>query len=278
MASQPTVGSGGPFRRGPAGRPELVSRLRDRLSRHGAPRTQLLLILLVAGSAAFVLSAVGLAAGFSSMTLRYPLAALFGYLTFLGLIRLWIGWQRGRWSPGDLDLSPGVDGLDISLPARSGAGAPDATSFFRGGRSGGAGASESWSSGAAAPPHRGPSLEPARGVRGGRFSIDVDPDALWFVVLAVLCALAGLLVLLYLVYVAPVLLAEVALDGAVVTGLYRRLRREDASHWAATTLRRTWVPAALLVVFCLIGGFALGRIAPEAQSIGGVIRALVTEP
>ena len=109
---------------------------------------------------------------------------------------------------------------------------------------------------------------------GGGSGIDVDLDDLWPVALAVVCTIGGLAAVVYVVYSAPILLAEVALDGAVVTTLYRRMQRADAAHWAATTLRRTWISAMVLVVSTAIAGFAFERIAPEATSIGGVIREL----
>lgn len=105
-------------------------------------------------------------------------------------------------------------------------------------------------------------------------NVDFDLDELWPIALAAACAGGGLVAVLYVVYAAPILLAEVALDGAVVTALYRRMRRADAAHWAATTLRRTWMSAVALVVFTTIVGFAFERIAPDTRSIGGVIRAL----
>ena len=92
---------------------------------------------------------------------------------------------------------------------------------------------------------------------------------------AAVCAVGGLIAILYLVYTAPLLLAEVALDGAVVATLYRRMRRADAAHWAATTLRRTWMAAVVLVITATGVGFAFELIAPGADSIGGVIRELI---
>ena len=74
--------------------------------------------------------------------------------------------------------------------------------------------------------------------------------------------------------VAPLLLAEIALDAALFTAVYRRLHERDSSHWAATTLRRTAIPAMCLIVFVSLAGFGLERIAPDAQSIGGVLDAL----
>jgi hypothetical protein len=78
----------------------------------------------------------------------------------------------------------------------------------------------------------------------------------------------------YVISVAPVLLAEVALDAAIVSTLYRRLHKQDMSHWAVTVVRRTWVPALLLLACAAVGGYALQRAAPEADSIGGVVRAV----
>ena len=74
---------------------------------------------------------------------------------------------------------------------------------------------------------------------------------------------------------APVLLAEVALDAALVGTVYRRLRHEDRSYWAMTALRQTWVSAALLVTFMTVLGFALQQLTPGGDSIGDVIRRLL---
>ena len=69
-------------------------------------------------------------------------------------------------------------------------------------------------------------------------------------------------------------LAEVALDAAIVSTLYRRLHKHDRSHWAIAVLGRTWVPALLLAMFAAIGGYALERATPDAESIGDVVRAV----
>jgi hypothetical protein len=101
-----------------------------------------------------------------------------------------------------------------------------------------------------------------------------DLDELWPLAVAVACALGGLIAVMYVISTAPVLLSEVALDAAIVSTLYGRLRKQDMSHWAVTVLRRTWVPALGLLALAAVGGYALERAAPEAQSIGSVIRAL----
>jgi hypothetical protein len=105
-------------------------------------------------------------------------------------------------------------------------------------------------------------------------SLGLDVDELWPVLIAAACALGGVVAIGYVVYSAPLLLGELALDAAIVSGLYRRLRKKEPSHWAVTTVKHTWLPAMVLVLFAAIGGFALQRIAPDARSIGGVVRAL----
>jgi hypothetical protein len=232
-------------------------------------RLQLLVIVTLSGVAAFVTSVIALRLELASMMLRYPLAAACGYLAFLLLIRAWIAMQRrgdarpGRRSGLTEDLASSIDVPDIRLPSRA---APD-VSLFAGGRSGGGGAGVQWADAAHDP------LEPApRGSSGA--GVGLDFDELWPVVLAAACALAGVVAIAYVIYAAPLLLGEIALDAAIVSGLYRRLRKKEPSHWAVTTVRHTWLPAMVLVLFAAIGGFALERIAPDARSIGGVVRAI----
>jgi hypothetical protein len=101
---------------GSSPRQELVDQLRSRLRRQGAPKLQLLFIVCVAGTIGFLVSAAGLWLGLTSMTVRYALAAVSGYLAFLLLIRAWIAWQRGRW---DADVDVEVLNLDFSHGVRA---------------------------------------------------------------------------------------------------------------------------------------------------------------
>ena len=106
----------------------------------------------------------------------------------------------------------------------------------------------------------------------GGFDLDLD-EGVWLVVAGVLVC-GGAMAVGYVIYIAPALLAEVTLDAALVTAVYRRLRPHDVQHWSLGVVRRTWLPA-LIVALCLAGaGYALHRVAPEARSIGGVIAHL----
>jgi hypothetical protein len=249
-------------------RSELVTRLADHLSRRKAPRLQLLTLLSIAAGAGFLVSVLLLwspVEAFERMSLRYAVAAVCGYGVFIGLIRLWIALHRPASHP---DLEPDVaDALDVAtdlLP--SGTSDPGPAPVFGGGRSGGGGTSSQWS-----PRIAGHSNS------GGRSSWGVDLDldeGIWLVVAAV-CAAAGLVAIGYVIYMAPVLLAEVALDAAIISVLYRRLRGDEQGYWLTTVLRRTWMPAAILVVFAFLTGFALQQAAPQARSIGAVVQAVV---
>jgi hypothetical protein len=77
----------------PGTRRQDIGRLSRFLTKYSHPRFQLLLLLLVAGSAGAGASFVLLRFGLAAMWLRYPLAAVIGYLTFLGLLRLWVQYQ-----------------------------------------------------------------------------------------------------------------------------------------------------------------------------------------
>jgi hypothetical protein len=241
-------------------RSALVAKIADELRARSSPRVQLALIMAAAGGAGFLASVVMLwtdVEAFDRMTIRYPAAALCGYAAFVLLIRLWIAMQRSAPDPGG-DVIGDVleDSLDLGrLP-----------SAFRD----------------HAPEVRGVSgANVRRGVwdsvfdrSGGKSGWDVDVgDSLWLAVAAV-CVLGGVSAIVYVVAIAPVLLAEIALDAAVVSVLYRRLRRDETGYWLTTVLTHTWIPAIVLVAFALLTGFALEQLAPDARSIGGVIRSL----
>ena len=108
----------------------------------------------------------------------------------------------------------------------------------------------------------------------GAVDAGVDVDDAWPLVLAAAALLGGVLAMIYVVYAAPVLLAEIALDAALVAGIYRKLRKQDARYWLGSALRHTWKPAAVAAVCLWITGTALQWAVPDARSIGDVVRAL----
>lgn len=249
-------------------RERLIADLERRHISPAFPRGQLTLLVTGAGLAGFLTSVTLLHAGVDLMVVRYPLAVVGAYLAFLGLLRLWIAWQRGEWAP-DLDVltnDPGGPGSSNEV----------ARELAFGGRSGGAGGGGRWAGEARAIVGRPSAAPRSSGASSGGWSggVDLDLDEAWWLVVAGVLVLGGVLAVAYVIYIAPVLLAEVALDAAVVTTVYRRLKPHDVQHWSVGVLRQTWRPV-LILVLCLAGaGFALQQVAPEARSIGGVLAHL----
>jgi hypothetical protein len=138
-------------------------------------------------------------------------------------------------------------------------------SFGGGGDFGGGGSSGSWGSSASSAP------APSSGgsfLNGSGFDLDLQEGFL--IVLALLALFGGLLASLYVVYIAPGLLAEILIDGALIAGLYKRVKQLEQRNWLRTAVRRTLLPAVLAVIFFTGAGAALQNAAPEARSMGEV--------
>ena len=230
-------------------RQKLLAHVRKVFIANGYPRLVVSLILALSGLVAFSFSASALALGLDHIPLRYFAAAIAGYVTFLALIRVWIALHRIGWH---VDLP--LDGFGVPGHAAS-----DSTAMFGGGSSGGGGASAAWDSAASG---------------ASKVDVGIDVDEAWPLLLALAFLLGSLLAMFYVVYAAPVLLAEVALDAALVTGIYRRLRKEDARHWLGSAVRHTWLPALIAALCLYAAGMALQWAAPDARSIGDAVRAV----
>ena len=80
---------------------EQVGRLSRLLLKYSQPKFQLFLILLLTASVGAGTSFVLLKCGLNVMGIRYPIAAVIAYLTFLTLLRLWVQYKFSN-----LDLVP----------------------------------------------------------------------------------------------------------------------------------------------------------------------------
>ena len=77
------------------------------------------------------------------------------------------------------------------------------------------------------------------------------------------------------VVLGPEFLAEVLLDGVFSAALYRRLGQIEHQHWMKTVFARTTAPFLWTLLFFAFLGAVSARYAPEAESIGGVVRHLI---
>jgi len=206
------------------------------------------------------------------MAIRSGLAALTGYASFALLIRGWIAMRKR-----EFDLAADLPIPDFEL-GRAGRAAGDVPQFFAGGRSGGGGTTGRWVDGAGearafTPIQLGDSSAGRSGGSNGVSGI-LDSDDGWKVALAAALVLGAVVAAAFVVYSAPALLAEVAIDAGVMTTVYRKIRHQGAGHWTSAVLRRTWLPALVIALFMAGAGFLLQQAAPDARSIGGVVRAL----
>ena len=234
-------------------RSRLVRGLQQHLERHAWPRAQMALLVGLTGAAGLLTSFLLLQAGLQTMWLRYPLALGAAYLLFLALLWLWL-----RTSALDYVDAPG--GLGDAGVAPGGATLPSPIADGGGDFAGG-GASASFEA-----PDKG-----ANPLSDGLGSLaDADDVAIPLIVVTLGIGLA--LSSLYVVYAAPVLFAELLLDGALAATLYRRLRGLESRHWIETAVRRTAGPFLLTALFLLLCGAAMQWYAPQAHSLGGVLQ------
>lgn len=234
-----------------------ADRLRRYLLRHGAARFQMTVIAAATGLTGFIASVLLLSFGVESMPIRYAVAVIVAYAVFLFLVRLWISRQRSRLELDALDvIDPGF------APDIIGAGR-DAPQVGGGGEFGGGGAGGSWDS---------PDIDTG----GGSWVVDAaassaDAEEGVVVVLPLVLLVGGLLAACSALYAAPLLIAEVLIDVALVSGLYRRLHKMEPKSWLKVAVRRTWLPVLVVLLCVVVGGYLLQSAFPQADSIGDVV-------
>ena len=228
------------------------------------PRFQMSVILLLTGFIGFLSSFSLLYLGVSQMWIRYPLSILSAYVTFLLLLRLWLAFQRYT---GDYDL-----GVNVDFPIDGGIGNGSAEfNFSGGGDFSGGGAGGNWGDSVSSSSTSGGSS-----ILDG-VSIDLDLQELALLVIAVVALLGGLVASLYIIYIAPILMAEILVDGLLLRGLKKRIETIEKKHWLKTAITKTLLPAILCSLFFGIAGGAMQMLAPKAKSIGEVW-AVITTP
>ncbi len=241
-------------------RERRVQVLKQRLLKYSNPRIHVSIIVLLTALAGFVTSFTLLHIGVRLMWVRYPIAIVVAYFVFLLLLALWL-WLQRRTFDLNLDGLPDVlhyESIDLSMSSVG--------KFGGGGDFGGGGSGGSWVEttrvSSCVSTSSGPDLP--------SLDIGLDSEELGFLILAVIAIVGGLIASLYIVYIAPVLLAEILVDGLLVAGLYKRVKNLEHRHWLRTAVNRTILPAILVTVFFTAAGWALQKAAPEAHSIGEV--------
>ncbi len=238
-----------------------IQRVKNRLVRESSPRIQMTLLVSLTGGFGLLASFTMLQFGVDSMALRYPLALAFAYLFFLFLIWLWL-----RTNAEDYVDVPDITDL-IPSPNRTGC-SPDFSSGG-GGDFGGGGASGTFDGSNLSV--EGTDSSPL-GVIRETVGAAADADELAIPLIAIVLAIGIAVASLYVVYIAPLLFAEVMVDGALSYVLFRHLRGQDPQHWLSSAFHRTVLPFTATAIFLVAVGAAMGAYAPGAKSVGQVVK------
>ena len=243
-------------------RSQAITRAQRRLEDDSYPRLHMTLIAAVTGAFGLLSSFLLLHQGVESMSLRYPLALACAYAMFLFLIWLWLRTNAEDYIelPDLSGSSPSAGGGQATMPIQSGGG----------GDFGGGGATGSFDSTTTIASETSSTAANVGEAIGSVAEADELAIPLVAVVLAVGLAFASL----YVIYIAPVLLTEVLVDGALSYALYRYVRGDDPEHWLATAVRRSVIPFIATGVFLVAVGAAMSAYAPGAHSVGDVIRGI----
>jgi hypothetical protein len=254
-------------------RSRAIERLKRHLVRTGMPRIQMAIIVLATGAVGFLCSVILLHLGVNRMAIRYPLAVGLAYLVFFVLLRVWLSYQRARLQ-GQRISADLLDIPDLDITAVRGSGDAVEPIHFGGGSSGGGGAGGHFGPADAPDVSEVPASTVAETGGDAVSCIPGDLDEAWILAIPLLAATAALIASLYVVYSAPALFAELLLDGALVTGLYRRLRGLDHRHWVAGAIRHTWIPVLIVALVFLAAGSLMEWLVPAVRSLGDVWRHL----
>lgn len=244
----------------PYSRPHLIERLRRRLDRDGYPRAQMLLIVLLTSAAGFVASWLLLHVGVRAMALRYALACLLAYVVFLALLWLWMRMRKDDY----------LDVPDFSHPN-----APPANVHGDGGESAGGGASAHWDAVDGDDSVVLESVEtPTDSGIGDALGAAADTDEFAIPLFLVIALAAMVLSSLLVIWSAPVLFAELLVDGVLAASLYRRLRGIETRYWLDSAVRRTVWPFLATTLIAAATGWALQTQAPGALTLGDALARL----
>lgn len=238
-------------------RSDEVRRIRGELEQDSYPRLQMFMLVAVTGGAGFFASFAMLHAGILEMWLRYLLSFGVAYIVFLASLWVWLRTRADQF----------IDVVDLTPIPTGVQNAPASVYNGAGGTFDGGGASAPYETVADAVP---PVAEPV-GITEKAFGTVAEADEFAIP----LAAIFGIGVILFssllMVHSAPVLFAELVVDGVLSASLFCRLRGLETRHWLETALRRTALPFALTALVVSAAGWGMAQYAPEAHSIGQVI-------
>ena len=254
-------------------------------------RVHMSLILFACGLTAMLASAFMLHYGVTSMLVRYPLAMLLAYVTFLVGVWTWLrvtglvdnsGGRRANLDGADaLDLLPsggsgGGSGGSIASGVRGGGGTFDgggASASFAEGRAPLMAAGLSGDSAVPAPRSSTSSSVSSSSSKGSSLFDGLDGDGIVLLILAALLVVVVFVASGYLIWCAPDVLTEAAF-GAMLTGtLARPTAQHSTTGWVAGVISKTWWPFAIVLLAAVAFAAYAGVHYPDAHTFRQAIAA-----
>ena len=234
-------------------------------------RFHMTLILLATACSGVLSSKLLLLAHVDNFALRYPIAVIFSYMVFFVCIKLWLMYVTP--GSGSNSGSSVVDASDVPIVWSGGGSSPTASSMpvMQGGGGGfsGGGASgsfdidsdvatESIASAAVSDVASGAGDGVGDGVGdvvgGVGDALGDDGGIAVIIVIAVLAILlaAVLGASVYVIYQAPVILSEAALQGILASSLTRHTKAMAQDDWVGSVFKTTWKPFACMLAAALV--------------------------
>ncbi len=79
-------------------------------------------------------------------------------------------------------------------------------------------------------------------------------------------------IFIYVIWIAPILFAELIIDAAVVSTLYKPVKNIQRGHWLLTALKKTAIPAMIVMILLGIAGIVMQAAEPEVVTIGQFLK------
>jgi hypothetical protein len=212
-----------------------------------------------------LLSKLMLDTGLTNIVLRYPLSVLVAYAIFLGLMRLWLAYILPT-RPSIATRHRALDSLGLVDPS-----SPQVNIA-------------SWDT---SQPFTGftAEIQPVlvlqiygiqrkfqpRGSDNGGFNYQPDaldqlPDELTSIVLFVAVVASVVAAGGYLIYIAPQVLPEVAVNAVLASALGRAAKQAEARGWLTSVVKSTWASAAAVLLLTVGLALAIHRHCPTAAT------------
>lgn len=250
---------------------DLAGEFKRRLARRHFVRWHMSLLLAATVASGVLVDKGLLEAGLGTMGWRYAISVAGAYGVFFLLVRMWI-WKVTGIAPrveldgdGDGLATVAEAGVDWMPELRLGPGMGRAGfSGFQAGDAGGGGASDLFEGSSGSGGMGLPDLEMP----------DLD-DGWWIILILAVFVIVILLCGGYLIWLAPEILPEVALEAAIGAGLVKSLEWREAG-WAGRLLKKTWIPLLLVMLAAYGAGYFIQALCPGARTARAAMACAAT--